>query len=849
MMKKLITILILAILVFPTVLSETQENFTAKANSLLKAEKCTTIENIILLTNTGDITSNYLLETEGQIKQWIQYPGIFSLKPGKTVKIKTEISIPCTTPEGIYQIKTIIRTTNGIQKTIIQDLEVKPTQNIIATTPKTQETIKPCQKTQFEIEITNPASFEETYSFSADNPNAKLSTDKITLKPNQTKQIQIEIEPQDCTLTDTQKIKFTAETQKTQLIAELNFEVTIENYGVPSIAEGINKIRTYYNKNTVDIEIKNTGTKQTSYILSSEGPEWASIEPKTLTIAGQKTQKISLYFEPAKEVPKDKYTLKIIAENEETGAQYEKQLTIKLTTPGIIDNLFDKYLPLTVLIIVALIIFGIITIYALQYTSTEEYQKNKLKKLKEKEKHKRQKKREKERKRKEKQRLKKERKAEKQRIKEQKQKEKQRRQKQKQKAKKDKEKARKQKAKEEERKKKEQQTLEKKAAKKYENELKKEYHLVAKKDIIERKQPRYMLQKILLLIILLALLVLVIIFIKPIINNITYFLGGIAILLLLLILRKIKSKRITKTKWKELTLVNETKAADTAWKKGLQQTKIKLNTPAKKLWLQTKKGKGRNPKYICIDEQVYQYFRTESNIEDNELKQAEFLFKVSKKWIKSKNIDKKEITLFNLDNGEWEELKTTRTDQDKSYLYFKAKSEKLGVFAIVCTEKPEEPEDKETTSKSIIALLAIIGIAIIILLLIKPVIQTPQAGIPSQKLIQGHTKILDLNKYFQDPDGDTLEFAIKNKAQNINIWIKNGQAYITPDADFTGERTVVFTADDGKGGYAESNPVKLIVHNALANTIKVIIKYGLGAIIIIVAMILIVKLFLLVKKK
>ena len=857
-MKKITILLMLTLILLPTVIA--QEDFNAKAASLFSLEKCISEENIIQLTNTGTQTSNYQLYGQGKTSDWVKYPQMFSLSPGKTINVKSLLTIPCTAQQGNYPIKTIISTTTGIEKEIIQDIIIQPTINIEASVKEQTKTIKPCSQAIYEINIKNPSSFQETYNINTDNPDLNLKETKITLEPGKERQITAEYQPKDCKDITPKKFLITINTEKTKLIADLELFLEIEDYGIAEIAPKVEKIRTYYNENIVDLEITNKGKETVNYIMDLEGLDWVTITPRLLSIPSEETKTITLNLAPEETTKKGKYPLTIVAETEETGAKYEKEIIVKLTTHGVIDNLFDKYLPLTVLIIIALVIFGIIAVYSIQYMSTEEYQKQQLKRMKEKEKLKKQKEREKNRKRKEKEILKKERIKEKQRLKQEKeiakQKIRENREKAKEKKIREKEKAAEtrlrlsaKKAKQTEKEIERKQKAEKKINQKYEKALRKKYLMISKEDIITGQKPKNLFSKIIFAIIIIALLVIIAVFIQPIINNIKYVILGVGVLLVLYILGKIRKKKTLTKKWKGLSLAKETKTINTNWRKGVQQIKIKLSEPIKKLKIKITRGRKRkNPKYICIDEHIYQYFRTETNTEDENFDNTEILFKVSKKWIERKKIDSEEIMLCYLENEEWNELETEQIDSDKDYLYYSAESEKTGQFAIIGTEEAEEIEETKSKTKGIIALIGVILIAAIIFILLKPAIQLPTAGIPTQTWLQGEQQSLDLNTYFQDPDEDILEFGIKEEINNIDIWFKDGIAYLTPDADFTGEKTIIFTAEDNKGGYAESNPVKLIIKNKETNWFVKTIKISLGIIILIAILLLIIKLILLIRE-
>ncbi len=62
---------------------------------------------------------------------------------------------------------------------------------------------------------------------------------------------------------------------------------------------------------------------------------------------------------------------------------------------------------------------------------------------------------------------------------------------------------------------------------------------------------------------------------------------------------------------------------------------------------------------------------------------------------------------------------------------------------------------------------------------------------------------VDLNTYFSDEDNDILAYSAET-GEHLLAFIKENLAILTPERDWTGKTTVVFGADDGKGGSVES---------------------------------------------
>ena len=84
------------------------------------------------------------------------------------------------------------------------------------------------------------------------------------------------------------------------------------------------------------------------------------------------------------------------------------------------------------------------------------------------------------------------------------------------------------------------------------------------------------------------------------------------------------------------------------------------------------------------------------------------------------------------------------------------------------------------------------------------------SGIPTQIWDEDTVQILDLNEVIADPDQDVLSFSVEQMPLYIEVEISQGIATLTPEQDWHGIDTVVFKADDLKGGIVYSK-VKLMV--------------------------------------
>mgnify|MGYP000143656832 CR=1 FL=1 len=160
----------------------------------------------------------------------------------------------------------------------------------------TQESYDVCEDETFTLEadLENTGDAEEAYSLSTDR--GTLEQTEVTLTPGESTTVEVtdnttNLEPgsYDYSLTTTaetfgEPVRTTNTTVNVEDCWGVNMNV------VPNIASaGENKSVIY------EIQLNNTGTRQNTYNLSKEGPEWISIRPESVTIEAGETQKAFMY--------------------------------------------------------------------------------------------------------------------------------------------------------------------------------------------------------------------------------------------------------------------------------------------------------------------------------------------------------------------------------------------------------------------------------------------------------------------------------------------------------------------------------------------------------------------------
>lgn len=799
-MKKLLLALVIALALIAS--ASAQENFDAYGQPSIDTFQCSMHEGKVLVINSGATSSTYFMEVEGSAAKWASFaPATFVLSPGQSLDVKSYLDVPCDA-KGDYTLDIFIVTADGVEKAIPQDISIEKPQNIDIRANVFSQSINPCQTARYNLTIINPLDFTEAYSVSVDKFKNEtfFSEEKLTIPGKSTRDIILDVEPEQCDISGDYNIIFSAKAEKTMVSAEMDLTLQINSTGIASIAPGVSKIKTDYTEKGVELEISNKGDSRTEYEVLAAGADWVSVEPETITVGAEKSEKFKLLFKPNADSKKGKYQIKIIAKAD-TGAMYKKEITVQLGEKTIIDTLLEHPIWAFNGAILFVVLILIIYFVAKKYTSKEAKlarAKSKAEKAKKKEE------------------LKKQRAKEKKML--------------------ELEKARQQRMKELEKKRKEAQleSERKKAIKKYDQQIKSEYKLIPKEDIVEgRKLPDRWLINLLLFIILLIIIGLAIKFRAFFLANKWYVLLGIIILAILLIIKWLGGINRVTARWKGLVLANEMLLVDVNWRAGLQQLSFALSSPSEKLRAVIKKGRTRHGRYFRPKDYVYQYFRAESSVD--EIKESRFRFKVDKKWMLKRQINEDKIVLAVLNGDSYEKLKTVKETSDDKFVYYKANADCFGQFAIIGTTRAKERHKPSWIAWAVLAVLVLIAIIIGAKLLYEPEIQAK--GIPMQAWDENVQQTIDLNKYFSDPDSDALNFTA-TKVSNIDVQINAGVAYLTPDYDWSGQRIVTFTADDGKGGVAQSNPVKLVVKKKIVPVAATgYMKYVLAGIIILIVLI------------
>lgn len=266
--------------------------------------------------------------------------------------------------------------------------------------------------------------------------------------------------------------------------------------------------------------------------------------------------------------------------------------------------------------------------------------------------------------------------------------------------------------------------------------------------------------------------------------------------------------------------------AQTKWRKGLGEIRFKLNKTGEDVRVRIDYGRMKDV-FVVPMSTVYQYFRAEVHAEYDRARAA---FRVKKGFA-----DHYSVKLCHFNGGKWTDLKVKEVSSDRKYVYFTADLPALGQFAIAGEKKPVK---RSWWPWFVVIALLLIGLGTTMALIGQT--QTPDFnGIPPQEWLQDSVHVLDLNQFFEDPDGDELVFRATT-TDNVDIFIDSeGRAVFTPDAGFVGEEAVIFTGRDARGGAVQSNRVLLKVLPSPV-PVKYLPQLKVGLIIVLILVLLIV---------
>ncbi|MBS3115214.1 hypothetical protein J4482_01150 [Candidatus Woesearchaeota archaeon] len=273
---KTLAILPVLLILFSLTAFALQENFEV-FSSIQNIASCANsiTANSIILTNTGDVESNYVVSTAGTAQATLS-ENRFSLNSGESKSIFVYYGL---LQKGSYSLQITAKTGFGLEKTIQQNVQIESCQNIQLSVRNPELTVNPCQPAQFIFDIRNAGSGIETYEFKTEGLNeySALSTNSLVLNPGEASQVDLFVNAA-CEIYGEKRIKFQALAKSSQFLAEAKVGLNIlRNYNydikLPNPISICN-----LKESKIQVAIKNDVQFTNQFDLTVRGPSWLNIE-------------------------------------------------------------------------------------------------------------------------------------------------------------------------------------------------------------------------------------------------------------------------------------------------------------------------------------------------------------------------------------------------------------------------------------------------------------------------------------------------------------------------------------------------------------------------------------------
>ena len=179
--------LILLTLIFTLIvpLSAAKEDFVLSSVDRLNVCECSSFDYKLSLQNTGDIKSTYYASIEDGMFYSRIVPSALALNPGEKLDLVNHIRIPCGNV-GEFQYRVNIETKSGFTKALDQIITSAKCGNVGVKIANFSKANCPCSPTMYEFEIQNIGEYADTYSFSVEpyNEFVTLSENAMVLPGN-----------------------------------------------------------------------------------------------------------------------------------------------------------------------------------------------------------------------------------------------------------------------------------------------------------------------------------------------------------------------------------------------------------------------------------------------------------------------------------------------------------------------------------------------------------------------------------------------------------------------------------------------------------------------------------------
>ena len=285
------------------------------------------------ITNNGDFADTYLLSVDGSAPGPIVLSeSTLSVNPGETRSFSAFIEADCESL-GEYEFTVSATPTSGRSvKSASSNLIVDACYDFRVNSER--DSISLCELSQdtVSIDIINDGSTTNDFVFDLDGPAwANLDKNSLSVSPESTGVVNLAISP-DYGVQGVFEVRFVATPEMGNVEALNIFSVAVNKcHGVVVDVEKTADTLCNSLENSYNINVVNTGEFSKEYFLELNGPEWASLDKRSLSLEAGEDEQVVLIVSPGFNVPSGTYDLEVIAKAKDS-SQVASSDVIELTT-------------------------------------------------------------------------------------------------------------------------------------------------------------------------------------------------------------------------------------------------------------------------------------------------------------------------------------------------------------------------------------------------------------------------------------------------------------------------------------------------------------------------------------
>jgi uncharacterized membrane protein len=267
------------------------------------------------ITNNGEYTESYSLTIEGEYaSSVILSTDIITVAPGDTDSIfGYATSLGTDLGEYDFTLKATSLNSGSVQ-TATSTLVVDPCYDFTISTQ--EDLVNICEHTieTIPITISNSGSTQNTYNLALDGPVwANIDKNSITLNPNTQERVNLILNP-DYGVEGSFELEFGATPEKGEVTAYNFFNVNIKKcHGVSiNVEKSMDKICNSL-ENTYFVNVRNVGEFTKEYYFDIDGPDWATLDTTSASLAIGEEQQLTLTINPPFDTPEATYLINVQA--------------------------------------------------------------------------------------------------------------------------------------------------------------------------------------------------------------------------------------------------------------------------------------------------------------------------------------------------------------------------------------------------------------------------------------------------------------------------------------------------------------------------------------------------------